>query len=82
VRIDTSAISHGSTATPKPRVASPFQSERSGISSTPSACAHETCDHTESREIAKTRIPAASKSTFLSRRSFSSFVQVGDQSKR
>jgi hypothetical protein len=71
----------GSNETSKARVASPFQSERSGIS-TPSACDHARCDHGESREIANGRICAASRSSLLSRRRCSSFVQVGDQSWR
>jgi hypothetical protein len=68
-----------STETPKPLVASPFQSESSGIS-TPTEGAQAACDQGESREIAAIARPAASKSRLLSRRSRSSFVQVGDQS--
>jgi hypothetical protein len=49
---------------------------------TPIASAHDRCDQGESREIARGRMPAASRSAFLSRRSSSSFVQVGDQSQR
>jgi hypothetical protein len=66
---------------PKARAASPFQSERSGTS-TPSEFAQAACDQTESREIASGRIPAAPRSSPLSRRSLISFVQVGDQSQR
>jgi hypothetical protein len=69
----------GSNATSKARVASPFQSEMSGTS-TPSVSAHARCDHGESREIASARIPAAERSSLLSRRRCSSLVQVGDQS--
>jgi hypothetical protein len=69
----------GSNATSKPRIASPFQSEMNGTS-TPSVCAQARCDHGESREIANGQIPAAARSSPLSRRSSSSFVQVGDQS--
>jgi hypothetical protein len=75
----TSLIPSGSNATSNARIASPFQSERSGTS-TPRVCAHARCDHGESREIAYGRIPAPARSSLLSRRSSSSFVQVGDQS--
>jgi hypothetical protein len=68
-------------ATPKPRVASPFQSESSG-SSTDSDCFQASCDHGESREMPKMWTPSASKAGRLSRRRRSSFVQVGDQSQR
>jgi hypothetical protein len=46
----------------------------------PSARDHAACDHGESREIANARIPAAARSSLLSRRRYTSFVQVGDQS--
>jgi hypothetical protein len=69
----------GSKETSNALIASPFQSERSGTS-TPSVCAHARCDHGESREIANGRIPAEARSSPLSRRRCSSFVQVGDQS--
>ena len=81
LRAATSSISCSSNATPKPRVASPFQSDRSGTLSTPSVIAQEACDQGESREIANVRTPAATRSAPLSRRSSSSFVQPGDQSK-
>jgi hypothetical protein len=68
-------------STPKPRVASPSQSDRSGTS-TASDCRHAACDHGESREMPKRWTPSASKAGRLSRRSRSSFVQVGDQSQR
>jgi len=78
-RCGTSFIPSGLNETSKARVASPFQSERSGTS-TPSVSAQARCDHGESREMPKGRIPAASRSSPLSRRRYSSFVQVGDQS--
>ena len=81
-RIATSFIPSGSIATPKARVTSPFQSERSGTPSVPSVPAQAACDHGESREIASGRTPASARSSLLSRRSRISFVQVGDQSKR
>jgi hypothetical protein len=60
-------------------VASPDQSESNGTS-TPRARAQAAWDQAESREIASGRTPAAVRSSPLSRRSRSSFVQVGDQS--
>ena len=78
-RTATSCMPSGAKATSNARIASPFQSERSGTS-TPSVCAHARCDQSESREIAYGRIPAAARSSPLSRRSTSSFVQVVDQS--
>jgi hypothetical protein len=79
-RIATSFMPSGSNATSKARIASPFQSERSGMS-TPRVSAHARCDQGESREIAIGLMPAASRSSLLSRRRCSSFVQPGDQSK-
>jgi len=79
VRIGTSLIPSGSNETSKARVASPFQSDRSGTS-TPRVSAHARCDHAESREMPNGLMPAASRSSPLSRRRYSSFVQVGDQS--
>ena len=76
----TSVIPSASKATSKARVASPFQSERSGTS-TPSVSFHARCDQGESREIPNARIPAAARSSLLSRRRYISFVQPGDQSK-
>jgi len=80
-RAATLRIPPSSTATPNTRAASPFQSESSGMS-TPSVPAHAACDQTESREIASGRTPASPRSSLLSRRSSTSFVQVGDQSQR
>ena len=80
--VETLRMPPSSTATPKARAVSPFQSDRSGTSVTPSASAQARCDQTESREIASGRMPAAARSSLLSRRSRSSFVQVGDQSQR
>src|SRR5512133_3490049 len=71
-----------SWATPKPRVASAFQSERNWISSKSSAWLHAVCVQGESREIANGVTPASSNSGLLSRRSSSSFVQVDVQAKR
>jgi hypothetical protein len=68
-------------ATPKPRAASPFQSESSGTS-TESDCFQASCDHGESREMPNRWTPSASNADRLSRRRRSSFVQVGDQSQR
>lgn len=48
----------------------------------PSASFHARCDQNESRETPNTRTPARSNSGRLSRRRRSSWVQVGDQSKR
>jgi hypothetical protein len=81
LRAETSVISDSSVATPNPRVASPFQSERSGISM-PSVSAQEACDQGESREMPNGRTPAAARSALLSRRSSISFVQPADQSKK
>src|SRR5207237_2052888 len=81
LRRDTSRIPLSSNATPKPCVASAFQSERSGKSRS-SACIHATCVYGESREIANGSTPASCSSALLSRRSSSSDVQVEDQSKR
>ena len=67
--------------TPNPFVASPPQSDSSGRSIA-SDCRQASCDHGESREIPKTWTPSSSKAGRLSRRSRSSFVQVGDQSQR
>jgi hypothetical protein len=47
-----------------------------------SACIQAMCVHGESREIPNGRVPAASNSALLSRRSSISLVQVEDQSKR
>ena len=66
--------------TSKPRVASPFQSDSIVTPSTPSVATHDWCDQGESREIAKVRMPAASRSSRLSRRSSISFVHPVDQS--
>jgi hypothetical protein len=71
-----------SWATPKPRVASAFQSERNWMSPRSSAWLHAVCVQHESREIANGVTPAFSSSALLSRRSSSSFVQVDDQAKR
>ena len=81
LRRETSRIPLCSKATPKPCVASAFQSERSGKSRS-SACIHATCVYGESREIANGSTPASCSSALLSRRSSSSLVQVVDQSKR
>ena len=70
-----------SISMPKPATASPFQSERSGKLSS-STSRHATCEYGESRETAKTDVPAAPNSSLLSRRRLSSSVQVADQSKR
>jgi hypothetical protein len=80
-RCETSFSPRKSKATSKPRVASAFQSERSGKSRS-IACVQATCVYGESREIAYGCAPAARNSSLLSRRSSSSFVQVDDQSKR
>ena len=75
----TTKSAKASNETSKARVASPFQSDRSGTS-TPSVSAQARCDHAESRDMPNGLIPAASRSSPLSRRRYSSFVQVGDQS--
>ena len=67
---------------PNARVASPFQSERSGTLSVPSVLDQASWHHGESREIASGRTPTVARSSLLSRRSTISFVQVGDQSQR
>ena len=72
---------HTVVETPKPRVASASQSDSNGTSIA-SDCRHAACDHGESLEIPKAWTPSASSSGRLSRRSRSSFVQVGDQSQR
>ena len=67
---------------PNPRTASPFQSDRNWISSRSSAWLQAVCVQHESREIAYGVTPASSNSALLSRRSWSSFVQVEDQANR
>lgn len=74
-----SRIPRNSTATPNARVASAFQSESRGKSSS-RTCRQATCDHALSREMPKTRTPIPSNSAFLSRRRENSSVQVLDQS--
>ena len=70
-----------SPSTPKPEAASPRRSDSSGtVSPRPSDSAHARCDHGESSEIPNGRMPAEARSALLSRRSRSSFAQVGDQS--
>jgi len=67
---------------PNPRTASAFQSDRNWISPRSSAWLQAVCVQGESREIAYGVTPAPSNSALLSRRSWSSFVQVDDQAKR
>jgi hypothetical protein len=67
---------------PNPRTASPFQSDRNWISSRSSAWLQAVCVQHESREIAYGVTPDSSNSALLSRRSWSSFVQVEDQANR
>ena len=81
MRSATSFIPWYSCATPKPATASPFQSERSGKSSS-STSRQATCVYGESREIPNTLTPASSNSSLLSRRSSISSVHVDDQSNR
>ena len=78
-RVGTPVMPETSRSTSRARITSPSQSVRSGTS-TPSVSAHARCDQSESRERPNGRIPAAARSLPLSRRSRSSFVQVGDQS--
>ncbi len=68
-----------SWAIPKPRTASPFQSDSSGKVRS-STCVQAACDQGLSREIPNTRTPAPSNSLFLSRRVVSSSCQVPVQS--
>ena len=81
LRRETPFIPRYSCAMPNPSVASPFQSDKSGNSKS-SAWAHAMCVYGESREMANGWTPASSNARLLSRRSFSSSVQVALQSNR
>src|SRR5918999_770767 len=81
LRSETSFIPRCSRAIPKPRVASAFQSETNGRSSS-SACDQAISVYGESRERRYVCTPAASNSALLSRRSSASVVQVDDQANR